>query len=116
MGSDLNKEHLHNQLISAVYGNVTRDLPDNPVASWVSANDKPAAAPKPATGDAADQQLKWEVMQLPARDRRRLKDVPAVSNGLSNKLCNMCLAHGFLERGGGHICQQFSGTTPGKTV
>lgn len=79
MGSDLTKEHLHNQLISAIYGNVTRDLPDNPVASWVSANDKPAATSKPVTGDASEQWLKWEVMQLPARERRRLKDIPEVS-------------------------------------
>lgn len=75
-GSDLNKEHLHNQLISAVYGNVTRDLPDHVVASWVSANDKPTIASKPVTGDAAEQRLKMEVMQLPARDRRRLKEIP----------------------------------------
>ena len=77
-GSDVNKEHLHNQLISAVYGNVTRDLPDHVVASWVSANDKPTIASKPVTGDAAEQRLKMEVMQLPARDRRRLKEIPEV--------------------------------------
>ncbi|KAI9724903.1 MAG: hypothetical protein M1812_000179 [Candelaria pacifica] len=70
------KEHLHNQLISAIYGNVTRDLPDQGVASWVSANDKPTNISKPVSGDAAEQRLKTEVMQLPARDRRRLKDIP----------------------------------------
>ena len=70
-------EHLHNQLVSAIYGNVTREMPDHGVASWVSANDKPTAGAgsKPVTGDAAEQRLKTEVMQLPSRDRRRLKDL-----------------------------------------
>ncbi|KAI9850894.1 MAG: transcriptional coactivator hfi1/ADA1 [Thelocarpon superellum] len=69
-------EHLHNQLISAIYGNVTRDLPDHGVAGWVSANDKPTTVSKPVSGDAAEQRLKTEAMQLPARDRRRIKDIP----------------------------------------
>ncbi|KAI9790314.1 MAG: transcriptional coactivator hfi1/ADA1 [Candelina submexicana] len=73
---DPSKEHLHNQLISAIYGNVTRDLPDQGVASWVSANDKPTTISKPVSGDAAEQRLKTEVMQLPPRDRRRLKELP----------------------------------------
>lgn len=70
-------EHLHNQLISAIYANVTREMPDHGVASWVSANDKPTAGAgsKPVSGDAAEQRLKTEVMQLPARDRRRIKDL-----------------------------------------
>ena len=70
-------EHLHNQLISAIYANTTRELPDPGVASWVSANDKPTAGAgsKPVSGDAAEQRLKTEVMQLPNRDRRRLKDL-----------------------------------------
>lgn len=70
-------EHLHNQLIAAIYGNVTREMPDLGVASWVSANDKPTtgAGSKPVNGDAAEQRLKWEVMQLPSRDRRRVKDI-----------------------------------------
>ena len=52
-------------------------MPDQGVASWVSANDKPTtgAGSKPVSGDAAEQRLKTEVMQLPARDRRRLKDL-----------------------------------------
>ena len=71
------KEHLHNQLIAGIYGNVTREMPDQGVASWVSANDKPTtgAGSKPVSGDAAEQRLKTEVMQLPSRDRRRLKDL-----------------------------------------
>lgn len=70
-------EHLHNQLVSAIFGNVTREMPDHGVASWVSANDKPTAGAgsKPVSGDAAEQRLKTEVMQLPSRDRRRLKDL-----------------------------------------
>lgn len=70
-------EHLHNQLVSAIYANVTREMPDHGVASWVSANDKPTtgAGSKPVSGDAAEQRLKTEVMQLPSRDRRRLKDL-----------------------------------------
>jgi hypothetical protein len=52
-------------------------MPDQGVASWVSANDKPTtgAGSKPVSGDAAEQRLKAEVMQLPSRDRRRLKDI-----------------------------------------
>lgn len=76
--TDPSTEHLHNQLISAIYGNVTRDLPDQGAASWVSANDKPTVLSKPVSGDAAEQRLKTEVMSLPARDRRRLKDIPDV--------------------------------------
>lgn len=38
---------------------------------------------KPVSGDAAEQRLKTEVMQLPARDRRRLKDISDVCAALS---------------------------------
>jgi transcriptional coactivator HFI1/ADA1 len=71
-------ENLHNQLIAAIYGNLTRDLPDQGVAPWVSANEKPMALSKQVSGDAAEQRLKIEVMQLPARERRRLKEIPDV--------------------------------------
>ncbi|KAI9883311.1 MAG: hypothetical protein M1823_004933 [Watsoniomyces obsoletus] len=73
---DINRAHLHNQLIAAIYGNVTRDLPDQGVANWVSTNDKPSPPSKPISGDATEQRLKMEIMQLSARDRRRLKDIP----------------------------------------
>lgn len=71
------KEHLHNQLIAALYGNVTREMPDQGLAPWVSANDKPAASAgtKQTSGDARERRLKGEVMQLPSRDRRRIKDL-----------------------------------------
>lgn len=74
---DGTKEHLHNQLIAAIYGNVTREMPDQGLAPWVSANDKPSAntSNKPVSGDAAERRLKGEVMQLPSRDRRRIKDL-----------------------------------------
>lgn len=91
-------EHLHNQLVAAIYGNVTREMPDHGVASWVSANDKPTtgAGSKPVSGDAAEQRLKTEVMQLPSRDRRRLKDLsqnevscPAALDSLSLCIKNL---------------------------
>ncbi|KAI0472723.1 transcriptional regulator of RNA polII, SAGA, subunit-domain-containing protein [Xylariaceae sp. FL0804] len=68
--------HMHNQLLAAIYGNLTRE-PDQGLAPWVSANDKPAApvGAKPVTGDAAERRLKRKVMQLPSRDRRRIKDL-----------------------------------------
>jgi transcriptional coactivator HFI1/ADA1 len=52
-------------------------MPDQGLAPWVSANDKPttATATKPISGDAAERRLKGEVMQLPSRDRRRIKDL-----------------------------------------
>ncbi|RAL07575.1 WD40 repeat-like protein [Aspergillus homomorphus CBS 101889] len=74
--ADQKTEHLHNHFVCAIIGNLTRDLPDHGVASWVSANDKPSVVSKPNSGDAAEQRLKTEVMQLPARDRRRLKAIP----------------------------------------
>jgi len=78
------KEHYHNQLIAAIYGNVTREMPDQGLAPWVSANDKPTAATgtKPVSGDAAERRLKGEIMQLPSRDRRRIKDL------VQNDVCN----------------------------
>ncbi|KAI4288719.1 MAG: hypothetical protein L6R35_002011 [Caloplaca aegaea] len=83
--ADPNIEHLHNQLIAAIYGNVLRDLPDQGVAPWVSANDKPTLLSKPLGGDEAEQRLKREIMQLPARDRRRIKEVPDVSGTLDEQ-------------------------------
>lgn len=71
-------EHLHNQLLCAILANVVRDAPDAGVASWVSANDKPTNVSKPVTGNAAEQRLKYEVMQLPPRFRHRIKSVKDV--------------------------------------
>ncbi|KAF4121067.1 transcriptional coactivator HFI1/ADA1 [Geosmithia morbida] len=71
------REHLHNRLILAIIANVTREMPDQGVAPWVSADDKPAVptGSKPVTGDAAERRLKVGVMQLPAKDRRRIKEM-----------------------------------------
>ncbi|KAJ6007975.1 hypothetical protein N7540_011951 [Penicillium herquei] len=74
--ADPKTEHLHNNFVCAILGNLTRDLPDHGVANWVSANDKPSVVSKPVSGDAAEQRLKTEVMHLPPRDRRRLKGIP----------------------------------------
>ena len=30
------KTHLHNQLLAAIYGNLTREMPDQGVAPWVT--------------------------------------------------------------------------------
>lgn len=74
------RENLHNQLMCGIYANVYRDTPDAGVASWVSANDKPSNAPKPPTGDAADQRLKHEIKQLLPRMRHRIKTLKDVSD------------------------------------
>ncbi|KAJ5545129.1 Brefeldin A-sensitivity protein 4 [Penicillium sp. DV-2018c] len=73
--ADPKNEHLHNNFVCALIGNLTRDLPDHGVANWVSANDKPSTVSKPVSGDAAEQRLKTEVMKLPPRDRRRIKAI-----------------------------------------
>lgn len=76
--ADPKTEHLHNNFICAIIANLSRDLPDHGVASWVSANDKPTVVSKPVSSDLAEQRLKTEVMQLPPRDRRRIKAIPEV--------------------------------------
>ncbi|KAL7785548.1 transcriptional regulator of RNA polII, SAGA, subunit domain-containing protein [Trichoderma ceciliae] len=85
------KDHLHNQLIAAIYGNVTREMPDLGLAPWVSANDKPTTTTgsKPVSGDAAERRLKGEVMQLPARDRRRIKELTQNEYDPLESLANM---------------------------
>ena len=94
---DGHKERLHNQLIAAIYGNVTREMPDQGLAPWVSANDKPSTTTgsKPVSGDAAERRLKGEVMQLPSRDRRRLKELAQndVKRFISLLLCAISLTH-----------------------
>lgn len=67
--------HQHNQLILTIQTNSTREPPEPGVAPWVSANDKPTSTAKPLAGDAAEQRLKTEVMQLPPRVRARIKAV-----------------------------------------
>ncbi|KAH7064758.1 transcriptional regulator of RNA polII, SAGA, subunit-domain-containing protein [Macrophomina phaseolina] len=76
IAADSAREHLHNQLVAAIYANTTRDPPEPGVASWVSANDKPSATSKPSSGDAAELRLKTEVKELQGRERKRLKAIP----------------------------------------
>ncbi|KAI1113939.1 transcriptional regulator of RNA polII, SAGA, subunit-domain-containing protein [Nemania sp. NC0429] len=89
------KLHLHNQLLAAIYGNLTREMPDQGLAPWVSANDKPAAnvGAKPVTGDAAERRLKADVMQLPTRDRRRIKDLALNDFDPNDVMADMFLDH-----------------------
>lgn len=56
---------------------MTRDLPDPGLAPWVSANDKPSSGlgSKPSGNDANERRIKGEVMLLPSKDRRRIKDI-----------------------------------------
>ncbi|KAF9891270.1 hypothetical protein FE257_004834 [Aspergillus nanangensis] len=79
----LDLEPIYTELKAAIGDNwaeykeaTTLFLLDHGVASWVSANDKPSVVSKPTSGDAAEQRLKTEVMQLPPRDRRRIKAIP----------------------------------------
>ena len=74
-------------------------MPDQGLAPWVSANDKPSApGTKPVTGDAAERRLKGDVMQLPSRDRRRIKDL--AHNDVSLHLRkHLRLQQGFREIG-----------------
>jgi transcriptional coactivator HFI1/ADA1 len=69
--------HLHNQFMAGIYSNSMREPPDTEIAPFVSSHDKPLAstAGKPISGDAAEQQLKSEIMALPARERHRLKQL-----------------------------------------
>ncbi|KAI1341415.1 transcriptional regulator of RNA polII, SAGA, subunit-domain-containing protein [Xylariaceae sp. FL0016] len=87
--------HMHNQLLSAIYGNLTREMPDPGPAPWVSANDKPPAnvGAKPVTGDAAERRLKGEVMQLPSRDRRRIKDLAQNEYNPYDDMANLFSEH-----------------------
>ncbi|KAI1389935.1 transcriptional regulator of RNA polII, SAGA, subunit-domain-containing protein [Hypoxylon trugodes] len=89
------KTHLHNQLLAAIYGNLTREMPDQGVAPWVSANDKPTTnvGAKPVTGDAAERKLKGEVMQLPSRDRRRIKELAQNDFDPFESMANMFTEH-----------------------
>ncbi|KAK0726958.1 transcriptional regulator of RNA polII, SAGA, subunit-domain-containing protein [Lasiosphaeria miniovina] len=74
---DGSKEHLHNKLFAAIYGNVTREMPDQGLAPWVSANDKPSttSGSKPVSGDAAERRLKKQVIDVLPKERKRIKDI-----------------------------------------
>jgi transcriptional coactivator HFI1/ADA1 len=69
------KVRLHNNLLSVLISNITRDTPAAEVAGWVSASDKPSSGSKLPVGDLNERKLKKEVMAISARERRRIKEV-----------------------------------------
>ncbi|KAF1930302.1 uncharacterized protein M421DRAFT_418623 [Didymella exigua CBS 183.55] len=71
-------EHAHNTLVAAIYANIWRDAPEAGIASWVSSTDKPSSSTVKGQGDESEKRLKYEVMQLSRRERKRLKTIPAV--------------------------------------
>jgi transcriptional coactivator HFI1/ADA1 len=80
-------EHAHNALFTAIYANIWRDTPEPGIASWVSSSDKPSSGTGvKGTGDEAEKRLKYEVMQLSRRERKRLKAIPAGESPLSTGL------------------------------
>lgn len=68
-------EHAHNALVTAIYANIWRDAPEAGIASWVSSSDKPMGGTTKGTGDESEKRLKYEVMQLNRRERKRLKTI-----------------------------------------
>ncbi|KAL5117024.1 hypothetical protein ACEQ8H_005110 [Pleosporales sp. CAS-2024a] len=69
-------EHAHNALFTAIYANIWRDPPEAGIASWVSSSDKPSSGTLKGTHDESEKRLKYEVMQLSRRERKRLKTIP----------------------------------------
>lgn len=69
-------EHAHNTLVAAIYANLWRDTPEAGIASWVSSTDKPSSSTVKGQGDESEKRLKYEVMQLSRRERKRLKTIP----------------------------------------
>lgn len=74
-------EHAHNALFTAIYANIWRDPPDAGIATWVSSSDKPSGGVVKGTHDESEKRLKYEVMQLSRRERKRLKTIPAADAG-----------------------------------
>ncbi|KAF2028701.1 hypothetical protein EK21DRAFT_69064 [Setomelanomma holmii] len=74
-------EHAHNALFTAIYANIWRDPPDAGIASWVSSSDKPSSGTVKGTHDESEKRLKYEIMQLSRRERKRLKTIPAPDVG-----------------------------------
>lgn len=73
-------EHAHNSLVAAIYANIWRDAPEAGIASWVSSTDKPSSGIVKGQGDESEKRLKYEVMQLSRRERKRLKGIPAAES------------------------------------
>jgi transcriptional coactivator HFI1/ADA1 len=76
-------EHSHNTLVAAIYANIWRDAPEPGIASWVSSTDKPSSSTVKGQGDESEKRLKYEVMQLSRRERKRLKTIPAAEANLA---------------------------------
>jgi transcriptional coactivator HFI1/ADA1 len=74
-------EHAHNALFAAIFANVWRDAPEAGIASWVSSSDKPSSGVVKGVHDESEKRLKYEVMQISRRERKRLKTIPAVEAG-----------------------------------
>lgn len=70
-------EHAHNTLVAAIYANIWRDAPEPGIAPWVSSTDKPSSSTVKGQGDESEKRLKYEVMQLSRRERKRLKTIAA---------------------------------------
>lgn len=76
-------EHAHNTLVAGIYANIWRDAPEPGIASWVSSTDKPSSNTVKGQGDESEKRLKYEVMQLSRRERKRLKGIPAAEANLA---------------------------------
>lgn len=74
-------EHAHNALFTAIYANIWRDPPEAGIATWVSSSDKPSSGTVKGTHDESEKRLKYEVMQLSRRERKRLKTIPLAEQG-----------------------------------
>ncbi|KAJ9623963.1 hypothetical protein H2203_005410 [Taxawa tesnikishii (nom. ined.)] len=100
--------HLHNSLITAIYANIHRDPPPEPIAPFVLATDAPSSlhgvkSSAAGAGDKADERLKREVMALAVRDRRRIKavkDEPGVIRTTAGGLAEMQEYHQILAARG----------------
>ena len=78
-------EHAHNTLVAAIYANTWRDAPEAGIASWVSSTDKPSVGMGvKGQGDESEKRLKYEVMQLSRRERKRLKTIPAAETAVGS--------------------------------
>ncbi|KAF3914837.1 hypothetical protein ABW20_dc0104071 [Dactylellina cionopaga] len=79
-------QRLHNQFFLTVHVNATREAPEGDVATWVSHQGKTSSAPKTTSGDAYERRLKKEIMAIPARDRRRMKEIPELPDDVPSTL------------------------------
>ncbi|KAK6359795.1 transcriptional coactivator hfi1/ADA1 [Orbilia brochopaga] len=79
-------QRLHNQFFLSVTANATREPPEGDVATWVSHQGKTSSVPKTASGDAYERRLKKEIMAIPARDRRRMKEIPEIPDDIPSTL------------------------------